>query len=97
MYTQRSNKDSLSPERFERLNSLGFSWDPLSEYWEEGFAMLQQFNEHNGHCRTPAGYKTNNFSLGYWVRSQRKNKDSLTPERLERLNSLGFVWGLESD
>jgi superfamily II DNA or RNA helicase/DNA-binding TFAR19-related protein (PDSD5 family) len=97
VYTQRNNKDSLSPERFERLNSLGFSWDPLSEYWEEGFAMLQQFNEHNGHCRIPAGYKTNNFSLGSWVRSQRKNKDSLTPERLERLNSLGFVWGLESD
>ena len=97
VYSQRKNKDNLSSERFERLNSLGFSWDPLSEYWEEGFAMLQQFNEHNGHCRIPAGYKTNNFSLGSWVRSQRKNKDSLTPERLERLNSLGFVWGLESD
>ena len=92
VYSQRKNKDNLSSERFERLNSLGFSWDPLSEHWEKGFAMLQQFNELNGHCRIPAKYKTNNFSLGSWVHSQRKNKNSLTPERLERLNSLGFVW-----
>jgi predicted helicase len=89
---QRANKETLTPERLERLNALGFVWDVLAERWEEGFSKLQQFKEREGHCRVPKGHKEGDFNLGTWVGTQRANKDTLTPERLERLNALGFVW-----
>ena len=48
---QRKAQDTLTPERIERLNALGFIWDALTEKWEEGFSKLQQFKEREGNCR----------------------------------------------
>ena len=90
--TQRANKDTLTPERIERLNALGFVWDPLTEQWEEGFSKLQQFKERERHCRVPQEHKEGDFTLGSWVGTQRSRKDKLTPERIKRLDALGFVW-----
>ena len=89
---QRSKKDKLTPERIERLDALGFVWDSIKEQWEEGFDKLQAFKEREGHCRVPRGHKEGGFNLGVWVGKQRSKKDKLTPERIERLDALGFVW-----
>ena len=89
---QRGTKDKLTPERIERLNALGFVWDALAEAWEEGFSKLKQFKEREGNCRVPSLHKEGDFNLGQWVGTQRKAKDKLTPERLERLDALGFIW-----
>ena len=94
---QRQNKNKLSQERIIRLDSLCFVWDVNNARWENGFIKLQDYKESKGHCSVPKRYVVEDFKLGGWVAQQRKNKDSLTPERLERLNSLGFVWGLKSD
>jgi len=51
-----------------------------------------QFKEREGNCRVPAKHKEGDFKLGNWVVNQRTNKDTYTPERIERLNALGFVW-----
>jgi glutathionylspermidine synthase len=90
--TQRSKKDSLSPERRQRLDDIGFVWDPYTEYWEEGFSKLLQFKEAEGHCRVSRGLKLDGYNLGNWVSTQRKTKDSLSPERRQRLDEIGFVW-----
>ncbi|MDB4071343.1 Helicase associated domain protein [Amylibacter sp.] len=89
---QRSRKDKLTPERLKRLNTLGFVWDPLTEQWEEGFSMLQQFREREGHCKVLRKHKEVGYPLDEWVSRQRAYKDKLTPERLKRLNTLGFIW-----
>ena len=89
---QRVKKDKLTPERIERLDALGFVWDSIKEQWEEGFDKLQAFKEREGHCRVPAKYEEGGFNLGSWVGTQRSIKDTLTPERIERLEALGFVW-----
>jgi DNA-binding TFAR19-related protein (PDSD5 family) len=89
---QRSKKDKLTPDQLERLNSLGFSWDPRSEQWEQGFAALQKFHEREGHCRVPAKRRVGGLNLGGWVRKQRAIKNQLSPDRLNRLNSIGFSW-----
>ena len=87
---QRSRKDGLTPDQLERLDALGFSWDVHSEQWEENFAALQKFHEREGHSRVEQKHKENGVKLGSWVSKQRLRKDGLTPDQLERLNSLGF-------
>ena len=89
---QRKVKNSPTPERLERLDALGFVWDPLTEQWEEGFSKLQQFQEREGHCKVPNGHKEGDLALGTWVSTQRENKDTLAPEHIKKLDVLGFVW-----
>ena len=45
------------------------------------------------HCSVPARYQEDGYRLGKWVSHQRNRKSTLAPERLERLEAIGFVWG----
>jgi superfamily II DNA or RNA helicase len=91
---QRAKKDKLSPEQIERLDALGFVWDPHTYQWEEAFAALVRFKEREGHCLVTRGHEEDGFEgrLGSWVMKQRAKKDKLSPEQIERLDALGFVW-----
>jgi len=89
---QRLEKEQLSPERLNRLNELGFVWDPSNAQWEQGCNHLVVYKEKFGDCLVPIRFISNNYHLGGWVNKQRLKKEQLTPERLERLRSLGFVW-----
>ncbi len=91
--TQRRNKDKLSKELIERLDRLGFVWDPNAEIWEEGFAALEEYVKRESHAEVPMRYKTaEDFRLGSWVQRQRKNREKLSLEQVDRLDRLGFVW-----
>ena len=94
---QRSKKALLPTDRIKRLDSIGFSWDPHSEQWEEAFALLQKFHKREGHCRVAHNHKEDGVKLGHWVGTLRKKKQSLTAERINRLNSLSFIWDPRAD
>ena len=89
---QRYKEDSLTPDQLKRLNTLGFSWDPFAEQWEEGFAVLKKFHEREGHCRVTQKHQEGRFKLGIWIGTQRAKKDRLSRKEIKRLNALGFVW-----
>ena len=93
---QRRNykKKQLSKERIKRLESLGFGWDNLSQWWEESFTALQEFKKKFGHCRVTKSYRVNGISLCRWVGTQRyqRNRKELSEDRIKRLNSLDFSW-----
>jgi len=89
---QRAKKKHLSADQINRLNSIGFSWDPITEQWEEGFSALKAFHRLEGHCRVAKNYKANGFKLRIWVSTQRTNRKRLTRDQESRLNSLGFSW-----
>ena len=92
--TQRKSKDTLPPERRQRLDDIGFVWDPLEQQWEEGFAALALFKQREDHCRVSDKHNEGDYRLGTWVSYQRTNKDTLSPERRQRLDGLGFVWDI---
>ena len=94
---QRNKKNKLTVEDIARLNSLGFIWDSLNYQWEEGFNRLLQYKEREGHCLVPALHIENCYQLGQWVGSQRRRKTVIEKSRVERLNSIGFIWDPNAD
>jgi hypothetical protein len=97
---QRTNKDAMDSDRRQRLESLpGWSWSSLSDRWEQGFSHLKQFSKQHGHCRVTYHYKTDSgYPLGRWVSSQRRNKDTMDPDRQQRLEALpSWSWDVLSD
>lgn len=63
----------------------------FDDRWNEKFNELVAYKEEHGDCMVPQAYETNP-SLGRWVRYQRFD-GFMTKERVEKLNSIGFIWG----
>jgi hypothetical protein len=95
--TQRSNYKAgfLSSQQIQKLNQIGFSWDANQDKWLERYDELIQYKEEHGDTIVPAKY-VGNPTLGNWVARQRVNykADKLSPEKIQRLDDIGFVWVL---
>ena len=94
VHTQRQfrSRGQLTADRVRRLDALGFDWDPLSARTEEMFARLVEYKKLHGDCNVPrAG---SDYQLWQWVANQRqfRRRDTLPPDRLQRLETLGFEW-----
>ena len=95
---QRIRKSILSEDRIQRLNEIGFIWEPREVLWEQRFAELRTFKATHSHCNVPDSW-AENPQLAAWVRKQRtsKKKGKLSEERIQLLNDLGFVWNLKAN
>ncbi|MBF0183439.1 MAG: helicase associated domain-containing protein [Magnetococcales bacterium] len=82
----------LEAERVERLNKLGFFWDPLEVQWYEMYVALVHYRQQYGRVVITRG--TADARLSSWVATQRQARQhgNLTAKRIELLDSLGFVW-----
>ena len=97
---QRERQAKLLPDRRRRLEELpGWSWDVLSDQWQENFSRLKEFSEREGYCRVPREYKTEDgYPLGQWVRIQRKTRRQMDPDRRRRLEALPrWTWDAFAD
>lgn len=100
---------SLTKEKINLLINLGLELerknDGASEPhaktpWIEKFHQLQEYKNANGHCIVPQKH----LQLGKFVRAQRNShrlmlmgkKSSMTQQRIDKLNSIGFVWNVSS-
>jgi hypothetical protein len=98
-------KGTLEPDRERRLEELtgtGWTWDPLTDQWEEGFSKLLDYIKEHGHARVPGPYTIDGYPLGRWVNRQRTahKKGTLEPDRerrLEELTGTGWTWDAVAD
>ena len=85
----------LSEEQVNLLNSIGMSWDRFESKWETGFSYAKKYIEEYGDInRVPSDFRYGDFRLNVWLRAQRerKRKGKLSDERIEKLESIGFLW-----
>ena len=71
----------------------------LSSSWDHYFAQASIYYAEHGNLNVPLRYKTpGGLSLGEWVQTQRgirKGREkygALTPQQVERLDSIGMIW-----
>lgn len=90
-------REKLAANRVEKLNALGMIWKK-DDPWEVRFGLAKAYYDEHGNLNVPNEYHPNGIWIGKWVNEQkqiyrgnRKNK-SLTPEQIERLESIGIVW-----
>ncbi|MCW5213626.1 helicase associated domain-containing protein, partial [Desulfobulbus sp. TB] len=98
---QRKKSGKLSAKREKMLEEVSFEWGShhylggvnRSELWALRYNELVKFKQQHGHCKVPTNY-ADNPQLGKWVSRQRQQRkqDKLTPERLQMLEEVGFLW-----
>jgi hypothetical protein len=89
---QRQNKDGLSKNQVLKLDSIGFCWNLRLDKWGEAFERLKEFREREGHCQVGREQVIDGIRMGNWVKTQRANKSHLAPDKIAKLDSIGFDW-----
>lgn len=98
----KGNRSTLTDERVDALEDIGFIWDSHKAVWSERLQELAQFKKRFGHCNVPSRYK-DNHQLAIWVKRQRRQwKNELdgkphcmTEDRKQALEAIGFVWDMK--
>jgi hypothetical protein len=96
--THKTASRAITTEEIEALESIGFLWE-LSlgqKTWPVRYQQLVEFRQKYKHTRVPGSLP----QLGEWVQNQRRQKErldqgkssTLTPERIQRLYDLEFIW-----
>jgi hypothetical protein len=85
----------LMAKRKELLNAIDFEWDPHDTRWNELFERLVEYKKKNGSTMVPSKYKQDPELAG-WVKRQREKYKAkqilLSKDKIEKLDSIGFVW-----
>jgi len=97
---RKAPKKSVSEWRHKALDKLGFIWNQYDAIWTARYRELLEYKETYGHTQVPTSYPI----LGVWVGTQRKQYrlkqrgkySHMTDERMAMLNSMGFVWEINS-
>lgn len=78
-----------------RLDQVGFVWAPADKVWCEMYERLQKYKRKHGDCDVPSSYPADP-NLANWVANQRHRKKmgSLSTDRVQKLNSVGFIWSV---
>ncbi len=87
---QAYKQGKLASWKKEKLDDLGFDWDPKLNIWKRYFVKLQDYKKKYGHCEI----SSNKGRLCSWVGNQRVayKQSKLESWKVEKLNELGFDW-----
>ena len=97
---QEGKTSQMTDERKSKLDALNFEFSIRERVgWDHRLDELVQYKDAHGNCEVPQSYAPNK-ALGKWVAKQReqyRNREegkhsSLTDDRLNKLNNVGFKW-----
>lgn len=88
---QRTRRNDLTAEQVQKLDKLGFDWEPFNNLWRGHIKGLKAFKKRFGHCYVPQSWNEPTF-LGGWVHEVRCKREKLSPERIAELDQIGFAW-----
>ncbi|MES2733340.1 MAG: helicase associated domain-containing protein [Bacteroidota bacterium] len=91
---QRSQENTLAPERKLALQGVGFRWKAdlakgRQDRWMQQCQALRAFTQQHGHSRLPANQPAWK-SLRTWVDRQRRDWEQLAPAQQQALLAAGF-------
>lgn len=96
-----SDSSSEPTKKRRKTNTNDTKFRPYqAEKWREMYEELVEYRKQNGNAMVPHTYPTNP-ALARWVKRQRHQRvlqkrgdprSSCTPDRIELLDNLGFVW-----
>ena len=95
---QRGNFAKSSNERKQKLQAIGFDLKPYETTWENNYKLAKIYYEHKGDLLIPRSFKTtdgytensNGVKLGQWIGRQRIRFATLSDERKQKLQAIGF-------
>ncbi len=91
--TQRQYKKRmcLTQEKINRLDEIGFEWDPIEMQWRKRFEELIAYKMVHDNLDVPVSWPT---GLGSWVNVQRTffKNGKLSSEKFQQLNDVSFNW-----
>lgn len=93
---------TMTNERLDMLDSVGFIWDSHDVTWREKLADLIEYRNEHGHCNVPSTYKDK--KLATWVKCQRRQyklywdgkPSAMNPERILELEKVGLEWEIRT-
>jgi Helicase associated domain len=93
---------TMTPDRLDLLNNVGFVWDSHDVNWREKLEALGLFRKHHGHCNVPSNYTDK--KLATWVKCQRRQyklywdgkPSAMSAERIMELEKRGFEWEIRA-
>ena len=69
--------------------------ESTTQAWEFWYGVFEDYVTVKGDSNVPQRQIWRKMPLGYWVSRQRTIKNILSPERLEKLNKLNFIWDVD--
>lgn len=91
---------TIKKKHEQALNTLGIQWDPMQDYWDDGFYHAEQYLKEHGDLLVPRDYICNDgYNLGIWIYNKRQNlkKGVLTDSQKKQLDSIGMTWSIPDD
>lgn len=83
---------NMTQERANKLESIGFVWDPLEKEWNRRYEQYKRYiMQHNGNVYIARRTDFESEHLGAWVETQRKRyfEGKVSEERINKLKLLG--------
>ena len=62
---------TMTDERMEKLEKVGFVWDAHASIWHERLQELKAYHQIHGHCNVPSKFASNP-KLAVWAKCQRR-------------------------
>ena len=91
----------LSPDRAEKLEALGLTWEKVDP-WEFRFELAAAYFRQHGDLNIPGDYRPEGIWLAKWLNEQRQIRigkrtgKTLTDDQISKLDAIGMEWGKRS-